>query len=565
MVARLVATRNAPGHGPSRRDAFSPRAEGAGQPADRCDRRRATTSLPECRRGRTWDYRYSLDPRLGVRRRARWPARLRGRGRRLPTLHPALVRPGTPTICTSSMAWAASGACPRVELRVPARLARDRRRSASATAPAAQLQLDASASSSISHGAGTSAATRPTTISGVSSARSSSQPRGRWRLPDRGHLGVAPATPRHFVHRRSCAGSRSTAGCSWPRSAGATHRSRAGARRATSCAARSRRAATTASAARSCSAFGGYTLDASLLRLRARSASSTSDDPRMVRTADAIRDELGERRARAPLRRRRRAARSRGRASCRARSGWPSAWRDQGRLAEARERFDAPLRTRNDLGLFSEEYDVERARAAGQLATGLTHLSHILAALALERSGVRPLPRRVGHGGPHHRVARGHEHSQRVGLHARATEGVGRRPHLRLSGRRNQRHASAPSTRSATSSSSSRSATRSSRRSRPCAHAKLTGEVGVCMATSGPGAIHLLNGLYDAKLDHAPVVAIVGQQKRMSLGGDYQQEVDLRVALQGRRLRVRGRGHGPGAGAARGRPRDADRARPRAR
>jgi pyruvate dehydrogenase (quinone) len=61
-----------------------------------------------------------------------------------------------------------------------------------------------------------------------------------------------------------------------------------------------------------------------------------------------------------------------------------------------------------------------------------------------------------------------------------------------------------------------------------CAHGKLTGEVGVCMATSGPGAIHLLNGLYDAKLDNTPVVAIVGQQKRMSLGGDYQQEVDLR-------------------------------------
>ena len=58
-------------------------------------------------------------------------------------------------------------------------------------------------------------------------------------------------------------------------------------------------------------------------------------------------------------------------------------------------------------------------------------------------------------------------------------------------------------------------------------HAKLTGQVGVCMATSGPGAIHLLNGLYDAKLDHAPVVAIIGQQRRMSLGGDYQQEVDL--------------------------------------
>ncbi|MGI8660226.1 MAG: thiamine pyrophosphate-requiring protein [Thermoleophilaceae bacterium] len=60
-----------------------------------------------------------------------------------------------------------------------------------------------------------------------------------------------------------------------------------------------------------------------------------------------------------------------------------------------------------------------------------------------------------------------------------------------------------------------------------CAHAKFTGEVGVCMATSGPGAIHLLNGLYDAKLDHQPVVAIVGQQARMGLGADFQQEVDL--------------------------------------
>lgn len=60
-----------------------------------------------------------------------------------------------------------------------------------------------------------------------------------------------------------------------------------------------------------------------------------------------------------------------------------------------------------------------------------------------------------------------------------------------------------------------------------CGHAKFTGEVGVCMATSGPGAIHLLNGLYDAKLDHQPVVAIVGQQARASLGGHYQQEVDL--------------------------------------
>ena len=60
-----------------------------------------------------------------------------------------------------------------------------------------------------------------------------------------------------------------------------------------------------------------------------------------------------------------------------------------------------------------------------------------------------------------------------------------------------------------------------------CAHAKFAGEVGVCMATSGPGAIHLLNGLYDAKLDHQPVVAIVGQQASFGLGGSYQQEVDL--------------------------------------
>src|ERR1043166_9848442 len=59
------------------------------------------------------------------------------------------------------------------------------------------------------------------------------------------------------------------------------------------------------------------------------------------------------------------------------------------------------------------------------------------------------------------------------------------------------------------------------------AHAKFTGEAGVCMATSGPGAIHLLNGLYDAKLDHQPVVAIVGQSSRLAMGGSYQQEVDL--------------------------------------
>ncbi|MGJ7473739.1 thiamine pyrophosphate-requiring protein [Pseudomonas fulva] len=59
------------------------------------------------------------------------------------------------------------------------------------------------------------------------------------------------------------------------------------------------------------------------------------------------------------------------------------------------------------------------------------------------------------------------------------------------------------------------------------AHAKFTGELGVCIATSGPGASHLLTGLYDARMDHQPVMAIVGQQARAALGGHYQQELDL--------------------------------------
>ena len=59
------------------------------------------------------------------------------------------------------------------------------------------------------------------------------------------------------------------------------------------------------------------------------------------------------------------------------------------------------------------------------------------------------------------------------------------------------------------------------------AHAKFTDHVGVCLATSGPGAIHMLNGLYDAKMDHCPVVAIVGQAATTAIGGNYQQEVDL--------------------------------------
>jgi pyruvate dehydrogenase (quinone) len=60
-------------------------------------------------------------------------------------------------------------------------------------------------------------------------------------------------------------------------------------------------------------------------------------------------------------------------------------------------------------------------------------------------------------------------------------------------------------------------------------YAKYSGRVGVCTATSGPGAVHLLNGLYDAKLDHVPVVAIVGQTARSAMGGSYQQEIDLQT------------------------------------
>ncbi|MBX6372226.1 MAG: thiamine pyrophosphate-requiring protein [Acidothermus sp.] len=65
-----------------------------------------------------------------------------------------------------------------------------------------------------------------------------------------------------------------------------------------------------------------------------------------------------------------------------------------------------------------------------------------------------------------------------------------------------------------------------------CAHAKFTDQIGCCMATSGPGAIHLLNGLYDARLDHQPVLAVVGQQKRRSVGAHYQQEIDLQTLFK---------------------------------
>ncbi|TDD71044.1 thiamine pyrophosphate-requiring protein [Jiangella aurantiaca] len=63
-------------------------------------------------------------------------------------------------------------------------------------------------------------------------------------------------------------------------------------------------------------------------------------------------------------------------------------------------------------------------------------------------------------------------------------------------------------------------------------YAKFSGRPGVCVATSGPGAIHLLNGLYDAKLDHVPVVAIAGQTDRAAMGGHYQQEVDLQALFK---------------------------------
>ncbi len=65
-----------------------------------------------------------------------------------------------------------------------------------------------------------------------------------------------------------------------------------------------------------------------------------------------------------------------------------------------------------------------------------------------------------------------------------------------------------------------------------CAHAKFTGELGVCIATSGPGAIHLLNGLYDAKMDNQPVLAIVGQQPRVALGTSFLQDVDLQALFK---------------------------------
>jgi hypothetical protein len=93
------------------------------------------------------------------------------------------------------------------------------------------------------------------------------------------------------------------------------------------------------------------------------------------------------------------------------------------------------------------------------------------------------------------------------------------------------------------------------------AHAKSTGEVSVCMATSGLSAIHLLNALYNAKADHVPLVAIVGQASCAAIGGDYPRGRP-REPVQGRRSRVRPYRHGAGSGAPPRRPRDAHRRRP---
>ena len=120
-------------------------------------------------------------------------------------------------------------------------------------------------------------------------------------------------------------------------------------------------------------------------------------------------------------------------------------------------------------------------------------------------------------------------------------------PHLRLSRRRHQRHPRR-ARRPATEIEFIQARHEEMAAFMACAHAKFTGEVGVCLATSGPGAIHLLNGLYDAKLDHQPVVAHRRPAGAMSLGADYQQEVDLVSLFKDVAERVRPDGDHAGAG-----------------
>ena len=119
---------------------------------------------------------------------------------------------------------------------------------------------------------------------------------------------------------------------------------------------------------------------------------------------------------------------------------------------------------------------------------------------------------------------------------------MGRSPHLRLPGRRHQRRDRRASGAPTPASTSSQVRHEELAALMACAHAKFTGEVGVCLATSGPGAIHLLNGLYDAKLDHQPVVAIVGQQDTLGDRRRLPARGRLAVAVQGRCARVRADG-----------------------
>ncbi len=92
------------------------------------------------------------------------------------------------------------------------------------------------------------------------------------------------------------------------------------------------------------------------------------------------------------------------------------------------------------------------------------------------------------------------------------------------------------------------------------AHAKFTGELGVCIATSGPGASHLITGLYDARMDHMPVLAITGQQARAAIGGHYQQELDLVSMFKDVAGAFVEQATCPRAGAPSGRPRGTHRA-----
>ncbi len=208
-----------------------------------------------------------------------------------------------------------------------------------------------------------------------------------------------------------------------------------------------------------------------------------------------------------------------------------------GRLAEAEDQLDGVLAAQDGLGLMSEQYAPGAGRDARELPPG-------------------PQPPRPGQRGQRTtpRCARvrdlGAIERARIGKEAPAATSTTLDEEAPCPAPPSATRSSAVSRSGRSSGSSATRATASTGSSpawsgpgtRPrfvqarheemaafeaCGYAKFTGRVGVCLATSGPGAIHLLNGLYDAKLDHVPVVAIVGQQARTALGGSYQQEVDL--------------------------------------